>query len=189
MLHLARQWWVLALRGLFTLIFGFLTLLWPQITLEVLALIFGAYMFLDGFFALLVMVFSRPHPSHALAFLVEGIIGIVIGVLSIIYPFYVIIALIYLLAAWAIITGLLQLVEAWLLGEHIEGESWLVLSGLVSLFLGVLLALAPQIAAYALAWLLGLYALVAGASLLALGLQLCAWYLRYRERPTPPSEG
>jgi uncharacterized membrane protein HdeD (DUF308 family) len=173
--RLGRSWWLLALRGLMTLVFGVLTLFWPGVTLEILALIFGAYMFVDGVFALIAMLSGRRHGHHWLGFLLEGVAGILVGVLTFLHPGLAIAAVVYLIAAWAIVTGVFQLVEAVVVGRYLEGVFWLILSGVVSIVLGILLFANPGAGAVALAWFLGAYAIVAGLLMISLGVQLRAW--------------
>ena len=108
MLHtLARNWWALALRGLVAVLFGLLTFLLPGITLVTLVLLFGAYALVDGVFN--VIAFFRV-ASHHWAFLIEGVIGIIAGILTFVWPAITAIALLYLIAFWAIFTGVLEIV-------------------------------------------------------------------------------
>ena len=185
-LRLARDWWLLVLRGLLTLIFGFLAILWPGPTLEVFAYIFGAYMLVDGVFALLAMLSGRAHGSHWLAFLVEGVTGVIIGILALLHPGLAVEAIIYLIAAWAIVTGVFQIVEAIMLRRYIEGVFWLAVTGLVSILLGVLLITNPFAGAIALTWILGIYAIIAGVMLIGLGFQLRTWRSKTFGQAPPP---
>src|SRR6266851_6096339 len=108
MLHtLARNWWALALRGLVAVMFGLLTFFLPGITLVTLILLFGAYALVDGIFNLI--AFFRV-ASHHWALLIEGVIGIITGVLTLMWPAITAIALLYLIAFWAIFTGVFEIV-------------------------------------------------------------------------------
>jgi uncharacterized membrane protein HdeD (DUF308 family) len=185
-LRLARHWWLLALRGLLTIIFGLVTILWPEWSLDILAMIFGAYMLVDGLFALGAMLTGRARGENWPAFLLEGLTGIIIGVLALLHPVVLVVALVYLVAAWAVLTGVLQIVEAVRLRRYIEGEFWLIFSALVSIVLGVLLAIMPGAGVLALGWILGIYALVAGILMVGLGFQLRTWHRRASGPAAPP---
>src|ERR1700746_551458 len=127
MLHLlARYWWALALRCLFAVLFGLLTFFIPGITLLALVLLFGVYALLDGIFDIVSAIRS---PSHHWAFVVEGIIGIVIGVLTLICPGITALVLLYLIGFWAIFTGVLEIVAGIRLRAAIANEILLILMG------------------------------------------------------------
>jgi uncharacterized membrane protein HdeD (DUF308 family) len=107
MLHLlARYWWALALRGVFAVLFGLLTFFMPGITLVTLVLLFGAYAVLDGIFDLVSAIRS---PSHHWALIIEGVVGIVAGILTFVWPAITATVLLYLIAFWAIFTGVLEI--------------------------------------------------------------------------------
>src|SRR5579863_9523695 len=124
MLHsLVRNWWALALRGLVAVLFGLLTFFLPGITLVTLVLLFGAYALVDGVFN--VVAFFRV-ASHQWALLVEGAIGIIAGLLTFSWPAITALALLYLIAFWAILTGIFEVVAGILLRKTIANE-WLLL--------------------------------------------------------------
>lgn len=170
MLHsLARNWWALALRGLVAVLFGLLTFFLPAITLVTLVLLFGAYALVDGIFN--VIAFFRV-ASHHWAFLIEGVIGIIAGILTFAWPGITAIVLLYLIAFWAIFTGVFEIVAGIRLRKAITNEWLLVVMGVFSLLFGVLILFAPIIGALAIVLWIGAYALVFGVFLLALAFRL-----------------
>jgi uncharacterized membrane protein HdeD (DUF308 family) len=170
MLHtLARNWWALALRGLVAVLFGLLTFILPGITLVTLVLLFGAYALADGFFN--VIAFFRV-ASHHWAFLIEGVIGIIAGILTFVWPAITAVVLLYLIAFWAIFTGIFEIIAGIRLRKAITNE-WLVLvMGVLSVLFGALILFAPVVGALAIVLWIGAYALVFGIVLLALAFRL-----------------
>ena len=170
MLHtLARNWWALALRGVVAVLFGLLTFLLPGITLVTLVLLFGVYALVDGVFN--VIAFFRV-ASHHWAFLIEGVIGIIAGILTFAWPAITAIVLLYLIAFWAIFTGVFEIVAGIRLRKAITNEWLMVVMGVLSLVFGVLILFAPVAGALAIVLWIGAYALVFGIFLLALAFRL-----------------
>jgi uncharacterized membrane protein HdeD (DUF308 family) len=170
MLHtLARNWWALALRGLVAVLFGLLTFILPGITLVTLVLLFGAYALVDGIFNLI--AFFRV-ASHHWALLVEGVIGIIAGIVTFALPAITAIVLLYVIAFWAIFTGVFEIVAGIRLRKAMTNE-WLLLAiGVLSLLFGVFILFAPGAGVLAIVLWIGAYALVFGISLLALAFRL-----------------
>jgi uncharacterized membrane protein HdeD (DUF308 family) len=170
MLHtLAANWWALALRGLVAVLFGLLTFLVPGITLVTLVLLFGAYALVDGIFN--VIAFFRVG-SHQWALLIEGVIGTIAGVLTFAWPSITAIVLLYLIAFWAILTGIFEIVAGVLLRKVITNEWMLLLMGVLSFLFGFVILFAPGAGALAIVLWIGAYALVFGVVLLALAFRL-----------------
>ncbi|MDX1524136.1 MAG: DUF308 domain-containing protein, partial [Anaerolineae bacterium] len=122
--NLARNWWMLAIRGIIALIFGVLALIWPGITLFVLVMLFGAYALLDGIFALIAAVKGSQKERWWMLGL-EGIAGIAAAAITILWPGMTALVLLYIIGAWALLTGVLEIVAAIRLRREIEGE-WLL---------------------------------------------------------------
>lgn len=170
MLHiLARNWWALALRGLVAVLFGLLTFFVPGITLVTLVLLFGAYALVDGVFN--IIGFFRV-ASHHWALLLEGVIGILAGIVTFAWPAITAIALLYVIAFWAIFTGIFEIVAGIHLRKAIANEWLLLVMGLLSLLFGGLILFAPGAGALAIVLWIGAYALVFGITLLALAFRL-----------------
>jgi len=169
--ELPRHWWVVALRGLAAIIFGILAFVWPGLTLEVLVLFFGAYAFVDGALTLYTTVRSRG--QNIWGPLLEGTVGISVGLIAFFWPGTTALTLLIMIAAWAILTGGLELYAAIRLRRVISNEWSLAFSGVLSVIFGILLLTRPDAGAVALGWLLGLYAVVFGVSMLVF-----AWRLR-----------
>jgi uncharacterized membrane protein HdeD (DUF308 family) len=178
---LSRNWWALALRGLAAIVFGILAFTWPGITLWALILLFGAYMLVDGVFAIVAAVRAAGNEARWWLLLVEGILGVLAGIVAFVWPGLTALALLYFVAAWAIVTGIFEIVGAIRLRREIEGEWALILSGALSVLFGVLLAVIPAPAGIlSLLWLIGAYAVAFGLLLIILA---------FRVRNQPRSEG
>ena len=189
MIVLARNWWLFVLRGIAALVFGLAAILWPGSTLLVLVALFGAFALVNGVLAVAAAVRRAAAERPWGTLLLEGAVGIVIAAVTFFWPAITALALVYLIALWAVVTGAFQVVAAVRLREEISGEWLLALGGLVSIVFGVLLAIYPAAGGIALVWLIGGYALVFGVVLIALGLRLRTFKkaaVRVGERP--PSE-
>lgn len=170
---LTQRWWAVGLRGLFALVFGVLVLAWPAISLYVLVLLFAAYAFVDGLFAVLSAISKAAEGrTRWWPMLLEGVVGIAAGVLAALWPGLTALVLLYLIAAWAMITGVFEIVEAVRLRREIKGEWLLALGGLASLVFGLFLVIFPGAGALAVVWLIGAYSILFGIVLLALAFRL-----------------
>jgi len=166
---LARRWWALALRGVIAVLFGLLTFFIPGITLISLVLLFGFYAILNGIFDI---VSAMKAPGHHWPLLVEGIVGIVAGLVTFMWPAITAMVLVYLIAFWAILTGLLEIVAGIRLREVIANEMLLILMGVISTLFGILIIIFPGAGALAIIIWIGAYALVFGIILIALAFRL-----------------
>ena len=129
--RLTRKWWLLALRGMVAVLFGLAALVWPGATLTALVLLFGAYALVDGLLALIVSRLDRHEFDHGWVLLLKGLAGIATGVLTYLWPRVTAQALVYLIAAWAILTGAFEVVAAVDLREVVEGERQLAWGNLI----------------------------------------------------------
>lgn len=169
---LARNWWALALRGLVAVLFGLAAFVWPGLTLAVLVALFGAYALVDGIFAIAAAVRTAGRDTRWWVLLIEGLLGVAVGVLTFLWPGITALVLLGLIAAWAIVTGVLEIVAAIRLRREITGEWLLALSGVASVLFGVILLARPDVGALAVSAIIGAYALFFGALLLALAFRL-----------------
>jgi uncharacterized membrane protein HdeD (DUF308 family) len=169
---LSSNWWALAFRGVIAILFAIFAFLWPAITIDVLVLLFGVYAFIDGIFAIISAVRAVHGHKRWAAFLFEGIVGILAGLCAFFVPGLTLAFLIFLIAAWAIITGAFEIAAAIRLRRHIRKEWLLILIGVASIIFGVLLYIAPIAGAVVLVWWLAAYALIFGILLLVLAFRL-----------------
>ena len=168
---LAQNWWAILLRGLFAILFGVLALVLPSITLASLILLFAAYMLVDGIFAIVAGVRAAQHHERWGWLILEGVADLIAGVIAFVWPLITLLAFIYLMGVWAVVSGLLLGAAAFRL--HLtHGRGWMVLGAIVSVVWGILLMLWPLTGALVLTWWMGAYALFFGGALLALAFRL-----------------
>jgi uncharacterized membrane protein HdeD (DUF308 family) len=172
---LRAKWWVVALRGAAGILFGVFTVLAPAISLAALVLVFGAYALVDGVLAIATAVRRHGTADRWWMLLLEGLVGVAIGVITLFLPGITALTLLYIIAARALLTGVLQIAAAVRLRRVITGEWLLALGGIASLAWGVLLVLFPGAGALAVVLWIAAYALVGGALLLALAFRLHSW--------------
>jgi uncharacterized membrane protein HdeD (DUF308 family) len=172
MIILAGNWWALALRGLLAVLFGITAFVMPGLTLAALVLLYGAYVLVDGVFAVVASLAGRTFGTPWWAMLIRGLLGIAIGIVTFVWPGITELALLYIIAAWAVVTGGFEIAAAIRLRKEIRGEWLLVLSGAISVLFGLALMVYPAAGALAIVWLLGSYAIIFGVLLLVLGLRL-----------------
>jgi len=163
---LARSWWGLALRGLAAILFGLAALLWPGLILAVLIVLFGAYALVDGVLAVIAAFRSSGRGMRRPLLLIEGVIGILFGLVALVWPDLTALALLYIIAFWAFLTGIARIVMAIMLRREIENEWSMALSGVLSVILGIILMLLPGAGLLAYTWLIGLLALALGIALI-----------------------
>ncbi|HEV8164756.1 MAG TPA: DUF308 domain-containing protein, partial [Actinomycetota bacterium] len=166
-------WWSVALRGVLAVAFGVVAWIWPHITVHALVLLYGFYALVDGLLALAaLLVGGSLVRERRVWLLVEGVAGIAAGVIAFLWPGITALVLLYLIAAWAIATGILEIAAAVWLRRELRGEWLLALGGVVSVLFGVFLIVRPGEGAIAVVWLIGLFAIVFGVALIGLGLRL-----------------
>lgn len=171
---LARNWWLVEIRGVAAIAFGLLAFLWPGLTLLVLVTLFAAYMLIDGIALLVSLRRAEPATSgHRLAVALMGILGVGVGIATIVWPTITALALLYLVAFWAITLGLVQVIAAIRLRRDISGELWFVVGGLLTVVFGVFILVFPGSGLLSLVWIVGAWAIVFGITNLVL-----AWRLR-----------
>jgi uncharacterized membrane protein HdeD (DUF308 family) len=167
-----RNWWLLALRGALAIVFGVLAFVWPGATFEVLVLLFGAYAFIDGVVTLAYGIMAASEHERWWPLVLSGILGIAVGVITFMRPETVGLALVYVVGAWAIVTGFLEIVAAIRLRDVISDEWLLGIGGALSVVFGVLVLAQPNAGALSLVYLFGFYAILVGIAQISLGTRL-----------------
>jgi uncharacterized membrane protein HdeD (DUF308 family) len=168
---LAKNWWLLLLRGIAAVVFGVLAFFWPGLTLLTLVLFYGAFALVDGVLAVIAAITGgAPAPRWWLA--IVGISGIAAGLLTFLMPGISALVLLLFIAGWAIATGVFQIIGAVKLRKEIDNEWLLILNGVISVLFGVGMMLAPGAGALALVWLIASYSVIAGALLIGLAIKL-----------------
>ena len=169
------DWLLIAVRGVAAVLFGSATLIWPDATLWVLVVLWGAYALVDGVFSLAAAVAGRRIVAHRGWLVFSGLVGIAAGLVTLVWPSITALVLLYVIAFWAIVIGALMIATAVRLRAAIRHEWALAVAGAVSVLLGVVLLVTPGAGALAITWAIGWYALVSGVMLLTL-----AWQVRHR---------
>ncbi|HSK11421.1 MAG TPA: DUF308 domain-containing protein [Vicinamibacterales bacterium] len=162
---------LLITRGIVSLLFGIVAILWPAVTLAFLVVIFGAFAFLDGLVNVVLGLLGSASHGRSWPQLVLGVLGILFGMLVVLMPALTMTALIMVVAAWAVARGVFELVAAVQLRRVIPDEWLLAAGGVLSVLFGIFVFAFPALGALAVAWLLGVYALAAGILLIALGIR------------------
>ncbi|WP_248959265.1 HdeD family acid-resistance protein [Sphaerisporangium perillae] len=170
--EVARHWWVLAVRGACAVLFGILAIVWPLITLLTLVILFGAYAIVNGGFTLY-EAFRGAHPRDSRTWLIiSGVLGVLAGIVAWVWPGITALALLMLIAAYAVVIGVAEIVAA-IVRRKAGDTDWMNLaSGVLAVVFGILLFIWPASGALALTWLIGLFAILYGASLLVLAYRM-----------------
>lgn len=170
---LARHWWMIALRGALAVVFGFMAIVWPGITVLALVLLWGAYTLIDGLASVGLALSDRSAPAeHRWMYGLLGLLGIAIGVITFVWPAATAVVLLLIIAFWAILAGVLQIVAAIRMRKVITNEWFLGLTGAVCVVLGILLIVQPLEGAIGLVIAIATFAIVWGVSLILFGLRL-----------------
>ena len=164
---------LLGLSGVAGIIFGIGALVWPNITLVVLVALFGAYALVSGVFTLAAGVdFTTEKPHQWVPMVLGGLAGIALGVLTFFRPGITALALVLVIAAWAIITGVFEIVAGIEMTGQVKGSWTYSLAGLLSVAFGVLVAVRPGSGALTIVWLIGFYSIVGGVMRLVFALRM-----------------
>jgi uncharacterized membrane protein HdeD (DUF308 family) len=175
---LAQNWWAFAIRGVLGVIFGLIAIFQPGVTMLSLVLVFSAYAFVDGAFAIIASARAARRHERWGSLVLEGIVNIIAAAVAFLWPAITVVGFVFLVGTWAILSGGLMLSAAMRLDDD-HGRWWLVLGGLASVIYGALLIFAPLVGALVLTWWLGAYAVVFGFALMAVAIKL------YQRRDQP----
>ncbi|CCF82862.1 HdeD family acid-resistance protein [Nitrolancea hollandica] len=171
MVELTRSWWTIILRGLAAVLFGLAAIILPGMTVRILVTLFGAYVLIDGIFALVGSIRAMERHTRWWPMLIEGIAGIVAGLFAFFFLHLTGVALLFLIAAWAFVTGFSEIIAA-IQFQHTMTKWLLGLAGIVSLAVAVLLVVRTDVGVITIARIIGVYAIIFGAILLGLGFRV-----------------
>lgn len=168
-----ENWWFTLLRGILSILFGIMTFIWPGLTILSLTILWGAFALVDGVMALTTAYKSTSAPSSNRWWLaLAGVVGVLAGLLTFLFPLGTSLGLLIFLAAWLVVAGVLQIIGAIRLREQIDNEWLLGLVGLLSVLLGISLVAFPGSGLVSVAWLIGAFAIIAGVSFIGLAMRL-----------------
>jgi uncharacterized membrane protein HdeD (DUF308 family) len=168
---LTRNWWSVALRGLCATLFGLATIAWPGAGLASLMLLFGSYAIVEGVLTLAAL-FDPALNTRRWALVLHGTVSLFVGALAFAQPAITFLAFVYMLAAWATLSGIVTIIMAIELRKAIKGEWLLAICGVAALLFGLGIAAYPGIGIALLLGAIAAYAIVAGTMQIALGLRL-----------------
>lgn len=169
---LDRLWWAVALRGILAIVFGALVFFWPGFFWLVVVYTFGVYALVDGAVSIYLAVAGQGQAGRWWALLLRGLAGVAAGIVTLVWPGITELALLYVIAAWAVVTGVFEIVTAVRLRRYIRGEWALILSGALMVILGVAMAIVPVAGLLAIAWWVGATSIASGILLVALAIRL-----------------
>ncbi len=173
LLHgLARNWWLFLIRGVAAIVFGVLAFAWPGLTLVTLVLFYGAFVLVDGVSALVAAITGRVSMAPRWWLAIVGLLGIAAGILTFLWPGMTALLILLFIAGWSVATGVFQIIGAIRLRKEIDNEWMLIVSGVLSVLIGIVLFVMPGAGALALIWLIAAYAIVFGVLTIAFSLRL-----------------
>jgi uncharacterized membrane protein HdeD (DUF308 family) len=172
---LRLNWWLLALRGLVAVLFGVLAFVWPGITLITLVWLFGAFALVNGLLSLVLAAKAPKGYPRFGSLIFGGLLGILAGLVTFVMPGITALGLLILIAVWALVTGILEIIAAIKLRKIITNEWLLILAGIASVAFGVILLLRPAAGALALIWWFGAWALIFGILMIVLAFRMRSW--------------
>jgi uncharacterized membrane protein HdeD (DUF308 family) len=182
---LTRNWWVYALRGLAAVLFGGLAFIWPGITLLTLVFLFGWYAVANGVLSFILAVKAPKGYPRFSGLVLPGLFSLAVGVIAFIIPGITALALLLLIATWAIVNGVMEIVAAIRLRKEITNEWMLILAGAASVIFGVLFLMWPGAGALAMLWWIGSFAIVFGILFIGLAFRLKKWKHLVAPSPSP----
>ena len=182
-----RNWWVLLLRGLLAIVLGVLVFTRPFWSLRAVMLAFGLYALIEGTSDLFAAILGRRHRDDRWLLLLEGIIGIGVGVVTLRSPAVTAILMVFFIAIWALATGVLRIVESVRLRREIQGEVWLALGGVASVIFALVVMMQPLAGAFVMVRMIGAFALILGTTEVMLAFKVRGARETGRPRVSEPS--
>ncbi len=170
--RIRSHWWLFLVRGIVALALGIAMPFFPGAAIFAIAILFGAYAFVDGVFAIVAAVRMSHSDARWPWLIVEGIVGVVVGLITFFVPLATVVALAYLVGVWFVITGLLSVATGLRMRGHLANEIWLIVVGLLSLFAGVIVFFTPLWGLIVLLWVICAYAILAGIVFIWLAVRL-----------------
>lgn len=167
-----RYWWTIMLRGVLAIIFAILAIFWTGLTLEILVVLFAIYAIGEGLFAIFSSIDASKHHEKWGWFVLEGVLGVIAGILILSWPGISVVIFVYLIALWALITGLAEILIGATAAINPTAKSMMIIVGVLSLILGVVMLVYPGITVAIMVWLIGLYALIAGIAMIVFSFQI-----------------
>lgn len=168
---LAQNWWVVLLRGMLGIAFGLVAIMMPGVTLLSLTLVFSVYMLVDGVLAITMAIREARHGERWLTLALEGLLRIGVAILAYVWPLLTILAFVYIVAFWSIMSGAMMVAASFKLHET-YGRIWMGVGGVLSVLFGLLLVAAPPMGALIMTFWIGIYATIFGAAMVMLAFQL-----------------
>lgn len=168
---LTKHWWALAIRGVGAIALGLLALTWPGLFAKSVILIFGIYFLLQGIFTLFSAADLRQEPQRG-SLVFHALIGILAGLVLLLLPRVFAVIIIWVISFWALSTGILEIGAALKLPAGSAGKWLYCLSGVFSVVIGIILLTRPVAGILVVLWMIGIYAILAGVTMLGLSLQL-----------------
>lgn len=169
---MARNWWILLVRGLAAILFGITAIVWPALSLSVMVMLFGAYILVDGVFSMFDAIRARNSVDNWWLWLLEGLLGVAMGLLTLFMPGITALLLLAFVAVWSILGGVLRIATAIQLRKKIQGEWVLIFSGVLSILFGIAIVALPHAGLVSIAWLIGFWAIVFGVVFVLLAFRL-----------------
>ena len=168
---LARNWWALALRGAAAIVLGFLAFILPGVTVATLAIMLAVYLLVDGVFAIIGGIRAARAQERWVPFVLEGIVSLIAGLMAVFWPIASVFALVWLFAAWSVITGFAEIMSAWRMHRSHGKWAWGI-AGVLSVLFGFGMWLLPAFGLLAIAWGLASYLIAFGVLTLVTAFRL-----------------
>jgi uncharacterized membrane protein HdeD (DUF308 family) len=178
-----KNWWAVLVRGLAAIVFGIIALAWPHITITALLIIFGVYVIVIGMFSLASSVVLAREGRRWRGAVIRGVLEIAIGVVLFVWPHVTAVVLLFIIAIWALATGIIELIAAGLLVWFPVIRWVMAIAGAISIAFAIVAFASPSTGAVALSWLIGLYALFFGASLVLVAIWMKRLVKRLKGEP------